>query len=74
MLSLGSTLISDLAVASLFKHSLSGMILLYLAVSVFTQNVFLHKYITPGRPKVYKHQHYSNCNTCASVQVKLIDN
>ena len=42
-LSLGRILISDLVVADLFMHSLSGMILLYLAVPFFTLKVFLHK-------------------------------
>ena len=43
MLSLGHILISDLLVANLFMHSLSGMILLYLATPLFTPQVFLHE-------------------------------
>ena len=43
MLGLGRILISDLAVVDLFMHSLSGMIILYLAVSFFTSEVFLHE-------------------------------
>ena len=42
MLSLGRIVISDLGVADLFMHSLSGMILLYLAAPIFTLKVFLH--------------------------------
>ena len=41
MLSLGHVVISDLVVADLFMHSLSGMSLLYLAMP-FTLKVFLH--------------------------------
>ena len=42
MLSLGCIVISelDLVVANLFMHSLSGMILLYLAMPFFTLKVF----------------------------------
>ena len=41
MLSLGCIVISDLVVTNHFMHSLSGMILLYLAVSLFyTEGVF----------------------------------
>ena len=43
MLGLGCILISDLAVVDLFIHSLSGMIILYLAVSFFTSEVFLYE-------------------------------
>ena len=43
MLSLGHIVISDLVVINLFMHSLSGMILLYLAVPFFTLKVFLHE-------------------------------
>ena len=45
MLSLGCIVISDLVVADLFMHSLSGMILLYLATPFFTLKVFLHEII-----------------------------
>ena len=41
MLSLGRIVISDLVVTDLFMHSLSGMILFYLAMPFFTL-----KYIT----------------------------
>ena len=40
MLSLGHILISDLVVTDLFMHSLSGMILLYLATPLFTPKMF----------------------------------
>ena len=43
MLNLGCIVISDLVVADLFMHSLSGMILLYLAMPTFTLKVFLHE-------------------------------
>ena len=43
MLSLGCIVISDLVVVNLFMHSLSGMILLYLAAPFFTVKVFLHE-------------------------------
>ena len=43
LLSLGCILISDLVVADLFMHSLSGMILLYFATPFFTLKVFLHE-------------------------------
>ena len=43
MLSLGHIVISDLVVANLLMRSLSGMILLYLAVPFFTLKVFLHE-------------------------------
>ena len=45
MLSLGRIVISDLVVTDLFMHSLSGMILLYLATPYFILKVFLHEYI-----------------------------
>ena len=35
--------ISDLVVANLFKHSLPGMILLYLATPLITPKVLFHK-------------------------------
>ena len=44
MLSLGLILISDL-VTDLFMHSLSDIILLYLATPFFTLKVFLHEVI-----------------------------
>ena len=40
MLSLGCIPISNLVVINLFMHSLSGMILLYLATPFFTEGVF----------------------------------
>ena len=46
MLSLGYILISDLAVANLFMHSLPGMILLYLAMLFYTKGVFARNIIT----------------------------
>ena len=47
MLSLGSIVISDLAVADLdrFMHSLSDMILLYLAMPYFILKVLLHEFM-----------------------------
>ena len=45
-LSLGRILKSHLVVADLFTDSLSGMILLYLAVPFFTLKVFLHEILT----------------------------
>ena len=44
MLSLGCIVISDL-VTDLFKHSLPGMIVLYLARPFFTLKVFLHEIV-----------------------------
>ena len=44
MLSLGCILISDPVVTDLFMHSSPGMILLYLAVLIFTPKVFYMKY------------------------------
>ena len=44
MLSLGCILISDLLVANLLMYSLPGMIILYLAVPVFTLKVFWMRY------------------------------
>ena len=41
MLSLGHILISDLVVANMFMHSLSGMILLYLVAPFLTLKMFL---------------------------------
>ena len=41
MLSLGRIVISYLVVANVFMHSLSGMILLYLAAPFFALKVFL---------------------------------
>ena len=46
MLSLGRIVISDIVVADLFMHSLSGMFLLYLVVPFFTLKVFLHEIYT----------------------------
>ena len=43
MLSLVRIVILDLLVADLFMHSISGMILLYLAAPCFTLKVFLHE-------------------------------
>ena len=43
VLSLGRIVISDLVVANLFMHSLSGMILLYLTAPFFTLKVFLQE-------------------------------
>ena len=50
MLSLGCILISDLVVTDLFMHSLSGMILLYLAAPLFYTNlkVFLREILFTG--------------------------
>ena len=42
----GCILISDLAVANLFMHSLPCMIPLYLAAPSFTPRVFLHEILS----------------------------
>ena len=43
VVSLGCIVISDLVVADLFMHLLSGKILLYLAIPFFTVKVLLHE-------------------------------
>ena len=62
MLSLGHILISDLVIANLFMHSLSDMILLYLATSFHTKGIYTQGYsqtLSDARAYIYFISHHT---------------